>query len=188
MSDRAAGGAAPTAAPAATAVPETTAGTPVQADLRVAITPPYAENLLGWRVGGTNQGMLQPMQEHLFQRDYVTWEAKPMLTTEWEVSEDGQTWHFQLREDVPYHHGDDTSAFPTSCSASSLWSHPEGKGATDWFHELLGPQGELRSIEVDALGTTAAVEEVSDSEMIWHAEPSRTVGALLVLRRDARTR
>ena len=69
MSDRAAGGAVPTAAPAATAVPETTAGQPVQADLRVAITPPYAENLLGWRVGGTNQGMLQPMQEQLFQRD-----------------------------------------------------------------------------------------------------------------------
>ena len=169
MSDRAAGGAAPTVAPAATAVPETTAGTPVQADLRVAITPPYAENLLGWRVGGTNQGMLQPMQEHLFQRDYVTWEAKPMLTTEWEVSEDGQTWHFQLREDVLYHHGDDTFGVSDFVFSLQLWSHPEGKGATDWFHELLGPEGELRSIEVDALGSTAAVEEVSDSEMIWHS-------------------
>ena len=169
MSDRAAGGAAPTTAPEATAVPETTGGVPVQTDLRVAITPPYAENLLGWRVGGTNQGMLQPMQEQLFQRDYVTWEAKPMLVKEWEVSEDGQTWHFQLREDVPYHHGEDTFGVSDFVFSWQLWSHPEGKGATDWFHELLGPPGDQRSFESDTLGATAAIEEVSDSEMIWHA-------------------
>ena len=169
MADTRAGGAAPTAAPTATPVPEATAGQPVQADLRVAITPPYAENLLGWRVGGTNQGMLQPMQEQLFQRDYVTWEAKGMLVTEWEVSEDGKEWHFQLREGVPFHHGDDTFGVSDFVFSFQLWSHPEGKGATDWFHELLGPEGEKRSFEVDTLGITAAVEEVSDSEMIWHA-------------------
>ena len=168
MADTRAGGAAPTAAPTATPVPEQTSGTPVQADLRVAITPPYAENLLGWRVGGTNQGMLQPMQEQLFQRDYITWEAKGMLVTEWEVSEDGTQWHFQLREDVPYHHGEDTFGVSDFVFSWQLWSHPEGKGATDWFHELLGPAGEQRSFEVDVLGTTAAVEEVSDSEMIWN--------------------
>ncbi|MCE2500553.1 MAG: ABC transporter substrate-binding protein [Dehalococcoidia bacterium] len=169
MADTRAGGAAPTAAPTAAPVPEATAGQPVQADLRVAITPPYAENLLGWRVGGTNQGMLQPMQEQLFQRDYVTWEAKGMLVTEWEVSKDGKEWHFQLREGVPFHHGDDTFGVSDFVFSFQLWSHPEGKGATDWFHELLGPEGEKRSFEVDTLGITAAVEEVSDSEMIWHA-------------------
>ena len=169
MADTKAGGAAPTAAPTATPVPEATTGQPVQADLRVAITPPYAENLLGWRVGGTNQGMLQPMQEQLFQRDYVTWEAKGMLVTEWEVSEDGKEWHFQLREGVPFHHGEDTFGVSDFVFSFQLWSHPEGKGATDWFHELLGPAGEQRSFEVDTLGATAAVEEVSDSEMIWHS-------------------
>ena len=169
MSDTAAGGAAPTAMPAPTDTPAPSAGVPVQADLRVAITPPYAENLLGWRVGGTNQGMLQPMQEHLFQRDYVTWEARPMLATEWEVSEDGRSWHFQLREDVLFHHQDDTFGVSDFVFSLQLWSHPESKGAGDWFHEFLGPEGEQRSFEVDTLGTTAAVEEVSDSEMIWHA-------------------
>ena len=168
MADTKAGGAAPTAAPTATPVPEQTAGASVQADLRVAITPPYAENLLGWRVGGTNQGMLQPMQEQLFQRDYITWEAKGMLVTEWEVSEDGKQWHFQLREGVPYHHGEDTFGVSDFVFSWQLWSHPEGKGATDWFHELLGPEGNQRSFEIDTWGATAAVEEVSDSEMIWN--------------------
>ena len=169
MADTKAGGAAPTTAPTATPAPERMAGAPMQADLRIAITPPYAENLLGWRVGGTNQGMLQPMQEQLFQRDYVTWEAKGMLATEWEVSEDGKQWHFQLREGVPFHHGGDTFGVSDFVFSFQLWSHPEGKGATDWFHELLGPAGEQHSFEVDSLGATAAVEEVSDSEMIWHS-------------------
>ena len=83
MTDTKAGGAAPTAVPQPAAPKAETEGTPVQADLRVAITPPYAENLLGWRVGGTNQGILQPMQEQLFQRHYETWEAQAMLATDW---------------------------------------------------------------------------------------------------------
>ena len=108
MSDSSAGGAAPTAIPAPTDPPSTTAGEPVQANLRVAITPPYAENLLGWRVGGTYQGILQPMQENLIQRNFQTWEAQEMLATSWSVSPDGKVWNIKLREDVPFHHGEDT--------------------------------------------------------------------------------
>ncbi len=169
MSDTAAGGAAPTVAPAPTEAPAATAGQPVQSDLRVAITPPYAENLLGWRVGGTNQGILQPMQEHLFQRDYQTWEAVPMLTTEWSVSPDGKEWSFNLREDVPFHHGDDTFGVSDFVFSFQLWSHPEAKtGFGDFWHQLLGPAGEQRSFEVEALGMAATVTEVSDSEMVWN--------------------
>ena len=64
MSDTKAGGAAPTAVPAPTEVQSETLGKPVQADLRVAITPPYAENLLGWRVGGTNHGASGPQRNY----------------------------------------------------------------------------------------------------------------------------
>ncbi len=169
MSDRAAGGAAPTVAPAATAVPETTAGEPVQADLRVAITPPYAENLLGWRVGGTNQGMLQPMQEALFQRDYQTWEARPMLAESWSVSADGKEWTIKLRENVPFHHEADTFGVSDFVFSFQLWSHPEAKtGFGDFWHQILGPEGEKRSWEVEDMGTAATVTEVSDNEMVWN--------------------
>jgi ABC-type transport system substrate-binding protein len=167
MSDRAAGGAAPTAVPAVTPEPSQTAGEPVQSDLRVAITPPYAENLLGWRVGGSNQGMLQPMQEQLVQRNYHTWEAQEMLATSWSVSPDGKVWTIKLREDVPFHHGDDTFGVSDFVFSFQLWTHPEAK--TGWgplWNTMLGPGNDQHSWEVDELGKTSTVEEVSDSEMI----------------------
>ena len=167
MSDSSAGGAAPTAIPAPTDPPSTTAGEPVQADLRVAITPPYAENLLGWRVGGTNQGILQPMQENLIQRNFQTWEAQEMLATSWSVSPDGKVWNIKLREDVPFHHGEDTFGVSDFVFSFQLWSHPESRaGFGPLWNTLLGPGDDKYSWDVDELGKTNAVEEVSDSEMI----------------------
>ena len=167
MSDSSAGGAAPTAISAPTDPPSTTAGEPVQADLRVAITPPYAENLLGWRVGGTNQGILQPMQENLIQRNFQTWEAQEMLATSWSVSPDGKVWNIKLREDVPFHHGEDTFGVSDFVFSFQLWSHPESRaGFGPLWNTLLGPGDDKYSWDVDELGKTNAVEEVSDSEMI----------------------
>ncbi|MXZ92667.1 MAG: ABC transporter substrate-binding protein [Chloroflexi bacterium] len=170
MTDASTGGAAPTAVPEPTAAPADTAGVPVQADLRVAITPPYAENLLGWRVGGTNQGILQPMQEALFQRNYQTWEAMPMLAESWEVSADGKQWTFQLRENVPFHHGEDTFGVSDFVFSFQLWSHPEANtGFGAFWDQILGPEGDdVRSFTTETLGQAATVTEVSDSEMVWN--------------------
>ncbi len=170
MSDASAGGSvAPTAEPAATEEPAQESGAAVQADLRVAITPPYAENLLGWRVGGTNQGMLQPMQEALFQRDYNTWEALPMLAESWSVSPDGKQWTIKLRDNVPFHHEEDNFSVSDFVFSFQLWSHPEANtGFGDFWHQILGPDGEQRSIEVSALGSVPTVTEVSDTEMVWN--------------------
>ena len=153
MADTKTGGAAPTAVPEPAAPKAETEGTPVQADLRVAITPPYAENLLGWRVGGTNQGILQPMQEQLFQRHYETWETQAMLATDWSVSPDGQTWNIKLRENVPFHHGDDTFGVSDFVFSWQLWTHPEAK--TGWgplWNTMLGPGDDKHSWDVDELG------------------------------------
>ncbi len=169
MADTKVGRAAPTAAPEPAAPKAETTGEPVQADLRVAITPPYAENLLGWRVGGTNQGILQPMQEQLFQRHYETWEAQAMLATDWSVSPDGKTWTIKLRENVPFHGGADTFGVSDFVFSWQLWTHPEAK--TGWgplWNTMLGPGDDKHSWDVDTLGATNAVEEISDSEMIWH--------------------
>ena len=170
MSDSSTGGAAPTAAPTNTPVPEQAAAQPVQADLRVAITPPYAENLLGWRVGGTNQGILQPMQEALFQRDYQTWEAKPMLAESWSVSADGREWTIKLRENVPFHNEEDTFGVSDFVFSFQLWSHPEANtGFGAFWDQILGPEGDdVRSFTAETLGQAATVTEVSDSEMVWN--------------------
>jgi peptide/nickel transport system substrate-binding protein len=169
MSGASSGGAVPTAPAQPTEMPPETAGVPVQADLRVAITPPYAENLLGWRVGGTNQGILQPMQENMIQRDYQTWAPLPMLAAEWSVAPNGQDWSFKLREGVPFHKGDDTFGVSDFIFSMQLWTHPESLGGySDFWHTLLGPPGEERSFFAEEFGTAGAVEVVSDSEMIMH--------------------
>jgi ABC-type transport system substrate-binding protein len=169
MSGTSSGGAVPTAPAQPTEAPPETAGVPVQAELRVAITPPYAENLLGWRVGGTNQGILQPMQENLIQRDYQTWAPLPMLAAEWSVAPNGQDWSFKLREGVPFHKGDDTFGVSDFIFSMQLWTHPESLGGySDFWHTLLGPPGEERSFFAEEFGTAGAVEVVSDSEMIMH--------------------
>ena len=143
MSDASTGGGVPTSTPEPTEAPAATLGEPVQSDLRVAITPPYAENLLGWRVGGTNQGILQPMQEALFQRHYQTWEAVPMLAESWSVSPDGKQWTIKLRENVPFHHEEDTFGVSDFVFSFQLWSHPEAKtGFGDYWHQMLGPAGD----------------------------------------------
>ena len=82
-----------------------TEGEPVQERLRVAVVPPYIQGTLGWIMGGTPQGLLQPIQEHLVQVDYVTGELVPMLATEWETTADGRNWTFKLRQDIPCHRG-----------------------------------------------------------------------------------
>ncbi len=170
MSDARAGGAAPTSTPEPTAAPAMELGAPVQADLRVAITPPYAENLLGWRVGGTNQGILQPMQEALFQRHYETWEAVPMLAESWSVSPDGKEWTIKLRENVPFHHEEDTFGVSDFVFSFQLWSHPEAKtGFGAFWDQILGPEGDdVKSFSTEPLGQAATVTEVSDSEMVWN--------------------
>ena len=169
MSDPSVSGATPTAVVAPTKAPPASAGLPVQAHLRVAITPPYAENLLGWRVGGTNQGILQPMQENLIQRDYQTWAPLPMLAAEWSVAPNGQDWSFKLREGVPFHKGDDTFGVSDFIFSMQLWTHPESLGGySDFWHTLLGPPCEERSFFADEFGTANAVEVISDSEMILH--------------------
>ena len=112
-------------------------------------TPPYAENLLGWRVGGDpTRGLLQPMQEQLFQRDYVT------LGSEADAGEGmgsvrgrpDVAFSSCVRErDIPPRRGH-VRCIRLLCSAGSCGPHPEGKGATDWFHELLGPPGDLEEL------------------------------------------
>ena len=188
MSDRAAGGAAPTVAPQATAVPEATQGAPVQADLRVAITPPYAENLLGWRVGGTTRASSSPCRRPCSSANYQTWEARPMLAESWEVSPDGKQWTIKLRENVPFHHGEDTSAFPTSCSASNSGRirKPRPASATSgtrsWGRRVTSAAGNSRN------GQGGHGHRSQRQRNGLEHEPARTGGSPSTLRKPPPTR
>jgi len=90
-----------------TPTPEVPTPTPEKArrgDLVVAVEA----DIIGWDAmygsSNTNQGLLQHVVEKLVERDDEgNFEGR--LATDWEVSEDGRTWTFHLRQGVIFHDG-----------------------------------------------------------------------------------
>ena len=72
-----------------------------------------------------------------------------MLATDWSVSADGKTWNIKLRENVPFHHGEDTFGVSDFVFSFQLWSHPgEQGGVRTAVEHPIGPgrrQDELGS-------------------------------------------
>jgi ABC-type transport system substrate-binding protein len=91
---------APTAAPPTEPPPAGPTGS-----LIVALSNLEAETFLPWNGGGGRTPYLELINEYLLYMDPVTEELKPGLATEWEMSADGMTWTFELREGVQFHEG-----------------------------------------------------------------------------------
>lgn len=117
----AAAAAAPTAAPAVI----TSVGTPVAAVAPIApsggviaapvvakvervifgLIPPATEHYTPAKQGPPTSQPLTPMYEYLVGMDPITGQLVPQLATGWSVDADGQSWRFELREDVQFHGG-----------------------------------------------------------------------------------
>ncbi len=91
--------AAPTMAP--TAAP-TMAPQPVSVRLRVSLPPGREQNTIPYAQSQVSE-KLMPEYSHLIGRNITTNVEEPQLATSWEVESDGKTWHFQLREGVPFY-------------------------------------------------------------------------------------
>ena len=104
---------APTAVPpteAPTAVPPTEAPTEAPAavepaGLTVALSNLEAETFLPWNGGGGRTPYLELINEYLLYMDPATEELTPGLATSWEMSEDGMTWTFEIRQGIQFHEG-----------------------------------------------------------------------------------
>ena len=53
----------------------------------------------------SSSGVVGPLFEGLTESSWLTNEVEPLLAESWEVSGDGLTWTFQLRQDVSWHDG-----------------------------------------------------------------------------------
>ena len=99
---------APTAMPTATATMAPAAMEPVNPRLQVAMVPPGHQVTMMWKTFQSSTGPQKPMYEHLIYMDRYTGEwTNEQLATEWGMEPDGETWHFKLREGVPFHTTDD---------------------------------------------------------------------------------
>ena len=73
--------------------------------LIVVLDPPSLESPLDCEVTGSGTVYARTGAEYLIEADRFTGAFAPMLSTEWNISEDGRTWNFKLQEGVPWHFG-----------------------------------------------------------------------------------
>ncbi len=88
------------AAPDGTEGSEAAATGPVTLDMNWGTEPPSLDPSLG--TDTTSIGIINEMFLGLTELDPETQEATPELATDWSISEDGLTWTFNLRDDVPW--------------------------------------------------------------------------------------
>ena len=139
--------AAPTAAP--TAVP-TEAPTGPEGSLTVALSTLEAETFLPWNGGGGRTPYMELIYEYLVYLDPETEEPMPGLATSWEMSDDGMSWTFEIREGVPFHEGwGELTAEDVAYSIEKIISE----------ESIAGPAGSMRRIieSVGAVDTYTAV-------------------------------
>jgi peptide/nickel transport system substrate-binding protein len=110
---------APTAAPEPTTAPEqptsapTEEPTPVpteapagpEGNLTVALSTYAEDTFLPWNGGVARQTYMGLIYEWLFYTNLETLEPEPGLALDWEMSPDGMTYTFHLREGVQFHEG-----------------------------------------------------------------------------------
>jgi peptide/nickel transport system substrate-binding protein len=89
--------------------------------------------------------------DYLIRLDPATMELVPQLATSWDISEDGLTYTFELRDDVTYHDG-------TPFNAESVCANVE---------RILDPETESAWAAAD-LSTFESCEVLGDYEVAWH--------------------
>ena len=75
---------------------------PVDPRLRVAVPPLREQNTVPYALSQISE-KLMPVYSHMIGRNITTNVEEPQLATSWELESDGKTWHFQLREGVPFY-------------------------------------------------------------------------------------
>lgn len=74
--------------------------------LRVGLSQPLPTLLVpGGAAGSAEQTVVEQVFEGLVKIDFEQTAVKPMLATSWEISDDGLTYTFELREDVVFQDG-----------------------------------------------------------------------------------
>ncbi len=74
-----------------------------EGNLTVALSTFAEDTFLPWNGGVARQSYLGLIYEFLLYADPETAEPQPGLATSWEMSSDGMTWTFQIREGVQFH-------------------------------------------------------------------------------------
>ena len=89
----------PTSTPTPTVVAERI---PVSPRLKVVMSPPSTQNTIPYAQSQTTEKIM-PIYDHLVGRHFRTNVEQPEMATSWSVADDGKTWTFNLRDDIPFY-------------------------------------------------------------------------------------
>ena len=143
---------APATQPTAAFMPTSTPiqSQPVQelgGSLVIAVYPPTSRSARSWMMSASSaNAQVRPFAEPLLHTDRFDGSIVPGLATSWELSGDGRSWVFHLRQGVSFHRGwGEFTAQDVIHSASLLVRDDARDFGTPSFRDLLGQTpGELR--------------------------------------------
>jgi peptide/nickel transport system substrate-binding protein len=101
-------------------------------------------------ISNVSQLLAQQMFDSLVEYNLETYALEPALATDWEVSEDGLTYTFHLREGVTWHDGEPFTADDVVFTYTQIIMNPETR-AGDAAQFTFTVDGEERRVEVEAL-------------------------------------
>lgn len=140
---------------------------PVQARLRVAMSPPGTQSSVHWKLAGwqSAQGPLYSLYDTLLHINRFTEEWDPYLAESWEMSSDAKDWHFNLRKGVPFYQNKKATKYEVV--------------AEDVIHSYMINFFPPHQAAVPSLGQFSDspddFEVINDHEFIWHLNgPSLT--------------
>lgn len=122
--------------------------------LRVGLTPPATQVIMGFRTENAGTGPLQPMFEFLTATDRFTGEVLPNLAQSWEANADATEWRFHLRDDVTFHNGTPFTAQDVRLSWELLTSEDSRATTARQFRDLIAGADDI--------------EIVGDHEIVFH--------------------
>lgn len=111
-----------------------------------------------------------------------TVETEPLLATDWETSEDGKSWTFELREGVKFHDGEPFDAAAV-CYNFDRWYHlPESAQSSENAYYYGYFFGGFATGETSENALYDSCEAVSDTEAVLHlTRPMATFASVLTM-------
>jgi len=101
-------------------------------------------------ISSISQALTQQMFDSLVEFDLDTYELVPGLATSWEVSDDGRSYTFHLREGVTWHDGTPFTAADVIFTYEQIITNPEAR-AGDAANFQFTVDGEVRRVAFEAV-------------------------------------
>ena len=112
--------------------------------LIAVLDPPSLESMLDCEVTGAGVVNYRMSNEFMVDASRFDGSYEPMLATEWDITDDGRTWNFKLRQGVPWQHGWGEFTAQDVQHSLGYYTNPECRASySDYFRKDPGATVEI---------------------------------------------